>query len=67
MAYNFPWIFVRVCTCEDIQKCHPDKVADQHDHDDFEEYRKLFGDRTFICQSTESQSDKKWKDRNDDL
>ena len=67
MTYNFPWIFMRVSTCEDIQKCHPYKVADQYDYDDFEEYRKLFCNGSFICQSAECQSDKKWKNRNDNL
>ena len=42
-------------------------MSDQYDYNNFEKNRKLFGDRTFVSQSAESQSDKERKYRNDDL
>ena len=42
-------------------------MTNQYDYDNLKEYRKLFGNRSFVSKSAESKCDKERKDRNNDL
>lgn len=64
---DFHGVLFGVCARNHIQERHPDVMSDQHDHDNLQEYRKLFGDGTFVCKRAEGKADKYRKDRDDDL